>query len=120
MRRIEYKDTEKKLEVEIYGLKFEINSKEFENIDTRNISENENLEGIIDKVLGEGACNKINEQRVKDGYETMNGQIALTIMAFLTDTYVESTVQPVNNTIDKYERYNKRFKNYGRRNRYRR
>lgn len=120
MKSIEYRDTERKLEVKIYGLVFEINIKEFENIDTRNISENEDLEKIIDKILGEGASKKINDKRVSDGYEEMNSNVALTIIAFITNMYIDNTMKPMDSTINKYNSYDRKIRNVRRNNRYRR
>lgn len=119
MRKIEYRDTDREWKVNIYGLDFDVNIKEFDNIDTENISKEENLEDIIDKVLGKEASKKINEKRIADGHEEMNSNVALTILAFLTEDYVDRTMQPMNRPLNKYNSYNKRVNNL-KRNRYRR
>jgi len=125
MIRIDYKDTDKKVEVEIYGLKFEINKNEIENIDTKNIEEN-SLEEIIKKVLGEDAINQINNKRKQDGYEEMDTQVKLTIVMFLVETYVNASINPINNMIDKanntYNNMNRNINKVRRnnKNRYRR
>ena len=68
--RIGYENTDKKIEIEIYGLKFEIKNvekiKDYENIEDDDLN---GLEKVIETLLGEGAINKLNEQRKKDGYE---------------------------------------------------
>lgn len=122
MVRIDYKDTEKKLEVEIYGLRFELNSKELENIDTKEI--NDNLDEIIKKVLGEDAIEKINAKRKEDGYEEMDTQVKLTIVTFLVETYVNASISPINNMVnranDKYKNINRKVNNIRNKRRYRR
>ena len=109
MIKIDYKDTDKKLEVGIYGLNFDINSKELENIDTKNI--NDNLDEIITKVLGEDALEKINAKRKEDGHEEADNQVKLTIITFLVETYVNASISPINNMV---ERTNNRYNNINR------
>ena len=111
MRRLDYRDTEKKLSVDIYGLQFKIKRNELENVDTKKLSEEENLEEAIDRILGEGSSEKINEKRIADGYEKMDTGVALTILAFITDVYVESSIQPISKTIDRYDKYNRKIDN---------
>ena len=126
MIRLDYKDTDKKLQVEIYGLKFEINSKELEEIDTKNINEeNDKLDEIITKVLGKEAIEKINKKRKEDGYSEMDSSVKLTVVMFLVETYVNSAIDPIIKTFDKANRsYDKIMNNSKRirnnRNRYRR
>ena len=68
--RIGYENTDKKIEIEIYGLKFEIKNvekiKDYENIEDDDLN---GLEKVIETLLGENSINKLNEQRKKDGYE---------------------------------------------------
>ena len=124
---LSYKDTDKKIGINIYGLEFEIRP-EIETIDTNNIK---NMEEIIDKILGDGAYKKINEQRIKDGYEEINSQIGLTIISACVNAYVDESIKPMENMIDnaknksnKINNFNKwQRKNYNRNyrgNRYRR
>lgn len=121
MRSLDYKDTEKKLEVNIYGLQFEINGKELNKIETDKLEDKDSLEEAIDSMLGTGAFKKINEKRISDGYEEMDSGVALTIIAFITDIYVESSIQPISNTIERYNKYEKQInnvRNYGKRGKY--
>ena len=124
---LSYKDTDKKIGINIYGLEFEIRP-EIEAIDTNNIK---NMEEIIDKILGDGAYKKINEQRIKDGYEEINSQVGLTIISACVNAYVDESIKPMENMIDnaknksnKINNFNKwQIKNYNRNyrgNRYRR
>lgn len=120
--RIGYQDTDKKMEVEIYGINFEINSKELEEVDTKNI--NDNLDEIIEKILGEGALEKINAKRKEDGHEEADTQVKLTIITFLVETYVNVSISPINNMVDrtsnKYKNIDRKVNNIRGRKRYRR
>lgn len=120
--RIGYQDTDKKMEVEIYGINFEINSKELEEVDIKNI--NDNLDEIIEKILGEGALEKINAKRKEDGHEEADTQVKLTIITFLVETYVNASISPINNMVDrtsnKYNNINRKVNNIRGRKRYRR
>lgn len=120
--RIGYQDTDKKMEVEIYGINFEINSKELEEVDTKNI--NDNLDEIIEKILGEGALEKINAKRKEDGHEEADTQVKLTIITFLVETYVNASISPINNMVErannKYKNIDRKVNNIRGRKRYRR
>lgn len=114
MIRIGYEQTDKKIEIEIYGLIFEI-SKEIENVSTENV---EDYKDVIDKVLGEGATDKINAQRKSDGYGEIDTQVFLAIISTAMNAYVNASTQPINSMIDNYEDRTRRFNKYG--NRYER
>ena len=122
MIRLDYRDTDKKLEVNIYGLIFNINSKELENIDTKNV--NDNLDEIIKKVLGEDAIERLNNKRKEDGHEEMDSQVKLTIVTFLVETYVNASISPINNMVErtnnKYNNIDRKVNNIRSRKRYRR
>ena len=95
---LDYKDTDKRVEIEIYGLVFEIkelNKEELEKIDRNDSNE---LEKEIDKVLGEGSAEKINRKRLQDGYEKMDVAVASNILGFIMETYVKETVGKVANS----------------------
>ena len=98
---LDYRDTDERVEIEIYGLVFEIkelNKEELEKIDRSN---NNELEREIDKALGKGAVEKINKKRVQDGYEEMNVTVASNILGFIMETYVKGTVgNVVNKTVN--------------------
>ena len=121
MIKLGYENTDKKIEIEIYGTVFEI-SREIENIDTKNIEENSNLLEMVKKILGEDAVEKINEQRKKDGYGEIDTQVALTIIVACTEAYINASTKPIDDTMNnidrKFNNYNKRRRNF--RNKYRR
>lgn len=114
MKSLNYRDTERKIEVEIYGLKFEI-KEDIEEIDLKDInSEDEKvIEKTINRIIGDGAFEKINKRRLEDGYGKINLQVGMTIITFLINSYVDVLTAPVNNMANKMNRY-KKNKKYGR------
>ena len=68
-----YEDTDKSIEVELYGLIFEINNinsiNEYEKLDKSNKN---SIEAQIEKILGKGAIDKINNKRINDGQKELN------------------------------------------------
>lgn len=129
MRRLSYKDTDKTIEVEIYGLIFEIKDN-IENLDIKVITEQaDNDENIIinaiNDILGQDAVDKINDKRKIDGYENMNLQTQIGILSFVVQTYTEEIIKPINrasNSIDKinYRKYSRNQRNRKKKDRYRR
>lgn len=101
--KLDYKDTDKKIEIDIYGLMFEI-KKGIEEIDTEELKNKKNIdiEEIIDEILGSGSTEKINKKRKEDGYEEMDSQVALTIIGTAVNAYVNASINPVNNVINNY------------------
>lgn len=87
----DYEDTDKSTEIELYGLVFEIknldNIKELENLDRNN---NNVVEAQLEKILGEGAIEKINDKRRKDGYKELDLNIELSILGCIFETYAKS------------------------------
>lgn len=116
MIKLDYKDTDKKLEIEIYGLIFEI-KKEIEEINANEI--NDAIE-IIDKILGTGAKEKINKKRVEDGYSEMDTQVALAIISTAVNAYVNASTKPVENIVNNYTEKERKFRNFRRNYKYRR
>ena len=115
--KLNYEDTDRKIELEIYGLIFEvIDAKELKEQNKINISE------IIDKIFGNGATDKINKKRIQDGYEVMDTQVALTIISYAVNAYVNASVSPINEVINNYNyKVNKmnRFRSQNQRRNYR-
>lgn len=134
MKEISYNDTDKKIEVSIYGLVFEIKGKINEE-DIREIEENKNskekVEEYINKLLGEGAVSKINEKRKKDGYDEIDLLIGTNILGLIFSVYAEEigsvVIDNMTNSAkvlnNKYDRINNQFRynknrNYNNRRRY--
>jgi hypothetical protein len=124
--KIGYENTDKKIEIEIYDLKFEISNveklKEYEDIKDDDLN---GLEKMIEIVLGEGSVQKINEKRLKDGYKEMDSTIALNMLSEISSIYIKEyankIIEPIHkayNEMNKYsvkrQNYNNRGKRYGR------
>ena len=117
IRKFSYEDTDKKIEIEIYGLVFEINKN--------------SLENQIDKILGDGSVEKINKKRVADGYKEMDLQIELNLLGCIFETYanatmnnvtnrITNTARNINNRINELNNMNRQQRRYNKYNRYRR
>ena len=121
--RIGYENTDKKPEIEIYGLKFEIKNvdkiKEYENVEDNDLN---GLEKMIESLIGEGSINKINEKREKDGYSKIDSTIALNILVGISQQYIaeytDNIMQPFEksmNRINNFNRETRRYNNRGKR-----
>lgn len=87
-----YEDTDQKIEVEIYGLVFEINKRNIVNKDIKNIEENEDyVEQEIRDVIGENSIEKINNKRLKDGYEKMTLDVEIAVLTCIYKAYITAT-----------------------------
>lgn len=95
---IGYEQTDEKVEIDIYGIRFEINKKILDK-DTKNIG-NGNPEEEIEDVLGNGAVEKINNKRVLDGHSKMTVDVAIKILSFIYARYIETTTDPLIDNID--------------------
>ena len=95
-----YQDTDKKIEIELYSLVFEIKNlsndkiEEFRNFDG-NLSE---VEKQIEEILGNGTIEKINNKRIADGYDKMGLEVELNILGCIFEAYAKAMT---NNTIDR-------------------
>lgn len=86
-----YEDTDKSIEINLYGLDFEINNldnlEELENLDRNN----ENvIEAKLEKILGAGSIEKINRKRINDGHKKLDLNIELNILGCIFETYAKS------------------------------
>ena len=130
-----YQDTDKKIEIELYDLVFEIKNlsndkiEEFRDFD-KDLS---NVEKQIEEILGNGAVEKINNKRIADGYDKMSLEVELNILGCIFEVYakaitnntierVSNSINDINNKVEgmnnnRYHRRNNYKRNY---NRYRR
>ena len=95
-----YEDTDKSIEVELYGIVFEINNVD----DIRKLKEidsnNENaVEETIEKLLGKGSIERINNKRRKDGYKELNLNIELNILGCIFEAYARGTTEGIMNKV---------------------
>lgn len=121
--KIGYENTDKKIEIEIYGLKFEIKNvdkiKEYENVEDNDLN---GLEKMIESLIGEGSINKLNEQREKDGRGKIDSTVALNILVGISQQYIaeytDNIIQPFEksmNRINNFNRETRRYNNRGKR-----
>ena len=122
MKEISYNDTDKKIEVSIYGLVFEIKSK-IEEKDLKEMEDNKNnqekVEEYINKLLGDEAVDKINEKRKKDGYDKIDLLVGMNILGLIFSVYadeigagvLDSMTKSATNINNKYNSFNKQFNN---------
>ena len=111
--RIGYENTDKKIEIEIYGLKFEIKNvdkiREYEDIKEDDLN---GLEKMIENLIWEGYINKINEKREKDGYGKIDSTIALNILVGISQQYIseytDNIMQPIKKSVKRINKYNKK------------
>lgn len=91
-----YEDTDKSIEINLYGLVFEIknldNIEELENLDRNNSNA---IEAQLEKILGTGSIEKINRKRVSDGYKELDLNIELNILGCIFETYAKSMKENV-------------------------
>lgn len=91
-----YEDTDKKIEVDFYGLVFEINNLdsigELKKLDQDN---EDVIEAQLEKILGKGAIEKINRKRVSDGYKELDLNIELNMLGCIFEAYAKETTNSV-------------------------
>ena len=110
-----YEDTDKKIEVELYGLVFEIsnleNVEELESMDRNNVNE---VEAQLEKILGYGAVEKINNKRLNDGYKKLDLSIELNILGCIFEAYAKSiTGNFTGKLLNTIHDVNKNMSNFG-------
>ncbi len=129
-----YEDTDKKIEVELYGLVFEINKEAIINKDIKELDGNDEIkiENEIEDVLGKGTIEKINNKRMSDGYGKMTLDVEVAVLTCIYKAYITATtgnmIDEINNTSKEMENRAKDMNNRGQRrsrkgyrgNRYRR
>lgn len=78
--KFDYEDTDKKIEIELYGLVFEIrNMSSIEELKEEKSDKN-SIEAQIERILGEGAIEKINNKRITDGHDKLSLDVELNII----------------------------------------
>jgi len=88
-----YEDTDRKIEIELYGLVFEINKERILNKDIEKINENdeEAIEKEIEDIIGSGSVEKINNKRLSDGYNKMTLDVEIAVLTCIYKTYITAT-----------------------------
>lgn len=116
IRKFGYEDTDEKLEIDLYGIIFEIkdidNVKKIENIDR---NDKNVVEEYLKKILGDDCIQKINTKRKSDGYSELTLIIELNILGCIFEVYGEkmanSVLKRVANTANMYNNNVNNFKN---------
>ena len=118
-----YEEVYKKIEVEIFGLIFEINKKKIENQDINNVNEKDEdvVKRKIEEIIGEGAIEKLNNKAISDGYSSMTLAEESKVLTFLYTTYMKFTtnemIKDVTNTSKEIEEKAKIMSNINYKNR---
>ena len=117
-----YEDTDKSIEIDLYGLVFKVNIENKDIKELENIKDNvelEELEEIINKYLGRNAIEKINTKRKQDGYNEINEDIATQIIICIMKAYANTMIgsltditDDIDNKIDGTMKKINKVKNY--------
>ena len=132
-----YEDTDKSIEIDLYGLVFEIkNLDNLEELEKLYRNDSNVIEAQLEKILGNGAIEKINNKRESDGYKKLDLNIELNILGCIFETYAKSmtgnvlgrvtnAVDDINrdiekaNTTNEFNRTNREYRKNYNRNQYR-
>lgn len=95
-----YEDTDKKIEIELYGLVFEIrNIDNIEELKKVEKSDKNEIETQIEKILGEGAIEKINNKRIADGHDKLSLNVELNIIGCIFEAYGKKTFKNMSDKV---------------------
>lgn len=84
---LDYNDIDKKYEVEILGLVFNLNIGEIEK--ARENKDNLSIDGQIERIIGEKSIEKINNKMKADGHNELTANGKTVILGFLIETYMK-------------------------------
>lgn len=118
-----YEDTDQKIEIDLYGLVFEINKERILNKDINSVNSNdeENIKDEIEDILGKGTIEKINNKRISDGYNEMTLDVEVAVLTCIYKTYIEFTtgqmIDGINNSNNKMLNEAQNMSNYNRQDR---
>lgn len=96
---IGYEQTDKELIVNIYGLDFKIKDmsvelkKELEELINSDKEDDELLYNIVDKMLEDGASDKINDKRKQDGYGKLSLRNIIAIVNLVTKVQAQELIK---------------------------
>lgn len=108
-----YDRTDKNVEIDIYGLVFNLNIGEIEHV--KENSNNMSIDEQIERILGENAIEKINKKRAQDGYDELSANGKTTILGFIIETYTRvlsgNMINAITDTIGDIDKQVKDFNN---------
>lgn len=119
INKISFEDTDKKLEIDIYGKLYEIKVNKLEEINTEDLEKEEDINAMdkmLDSVLGEGAVEELNKIRKENGYERMAVSHELAIFMKMIEIYADSVMAPINSLENTYNNINRQMNRYEKRN----
>lgn len=126
--RFGYEDAKNDLKLEIFGLKFNLDIsdeylkklKELKKIAQNYEEDDEMVKICIDKLLGEGAYEKLNEKHKKDLGSEIDKLTWIKIALFIKDEFEKKVEKMKNeNQFTNYNRQSRRNNKYNRRQNYR-
>jgi hypothetical protein len=117
MKNLDFKDTDKKFKVKIYGIECEINKLELEKVDTNKIGENSNIIELLNKILGKEKIEELNKKRNENNYKNIDDSVGLAILFHIVSEYVNYSIKPINNIFSEVDNMNNRFNKYNNRRR---
>lgn len=108
-----YEDTDQKIEVDIYGLVFEINKKNIVDKDLKDFNEDEDtIEREIREVIGKDSIEKINSKRLEDGHEKMTLDVEIAVLTCIYKAYITATSgNMINEIIEKNKELENKARN---------
>ena len=108
-----YEDTDQKIEVDIYGLVFEINKKNIVDKDLKDLNEDEDtIEREIREVIGKDSIEKINSKRLEDGHEKMTLDVEIAVLTCIYKAYITATSgNMINEIIEKNKELENKARN---------
>lgn len=116
--KIGYEQTDKELIVEIYGLNFKVRKmsaelkRELEELTNNKTEDFDMLYKVIDKMLEDGASEKINNKRKQDGYDNMSFENIITIVSLIASVQAKeiakAQIKGVNDTREIFNNYQNR------------
>ena len=126
--KFDYEDTDKKIEVEIWGLVFEINKNKIVDKDTKVLESKDEdiIRNEIKELIGDDAIEKMNNKRKLDGRAEMTLDVEIAVLTCIYKAYIETSadtmVDGINESTRKYTENNYEYnsRNYKPRNRYER
>lgn len=116
MYKLGYKDTDRELEIEIYGLTFKlprINKKLQDDIKELEEKKEDinSLNESINLLLGENAVDKINKKRINDGYKELDILNIMQIISFIGQVIGKELVKIQIQNKEQFNNYKTNYRN---------
>lgn len=88
-----YEDIYKKIEIDLFGIIFEIDKEKILNKDIKDINEDdeEAIKKEIEEIIGKGSVEKINNKVVNEGHRPMTLAEEIAVLSCIYKTYITAT-----------------------------